>query len=420
MMATRSILECAHPLRPLLAGLAIIGCAVAGQAIAQSAEGTAQSATTRMLQLVPQAASSPVPSPGPGQGEQALKNLPAGAGALHMKELLKALQEGKTDSLPAAEARAVDSAQKSAEGTMEQYAKAEHEKQFSEQASKNWLLQAQDAFVAALPPRDQALGRSIIQGDGTIPGSTGQVYVFVSRSMPMSLLRAYALDAMYSGAILVTKGIRRGETVKDYVQEMLDDYNSADGQVLATQEINPNLFDMFDVKVVPTVVWTARAGLEDVGSGCEAPAPIARPRMTLDGPSGTKIEVEKPTCLPAPGSSYYKLAGALKMDYVLERFVKAGAPKAVLDTYREHTKAAAQNVFQGASDVPLGNAMPRIADDIHVDALPKRLLKSWQEDLKHFKVRRGPYGPAFGEDGEDDPAYRELLEKRIRHGLGLS
>lgn len=406
-------------LKPLLVGLVIAGSVLAGPVLAQNAEDTAQTATARMLHLVPQAAKDSAPSLGPGQGEHVLSNLPAGAGALHMKELMRALQEGSSNRLSAPEAHAIESAQKSASGAMEQYAGAEREKQFSEQASKDWLRQAQEAFVSALPPRDQALGRSVILGDGTIPGSTGQVYVFVSRSMPMSLLRAYALDAMYSGAILVTKGIRRGETVKDYVQEMLDDYNSADGQVLATQEINPNLFDMFDVKVVPTVVWTARGGLEDVGSGCEAPAPLARPRIVLDGPGGRKIEAEKPTCLPAPETSYYKLAGALKMDYVLERFVNAGAPQSILETYREYTKAATQSVFQ-AVPAPLGNAMPQLPDAIHVDALPKRLLESWQEDLKHFKVHRGPYGPAFGEDGEDDPAYREYLEKRIRHGLGLS
>src|SRR5690606_26468094 len=117
----------------------------------------------------------------------------------------------------------------------------------------------------------------------------------------------------------------------------------------------PNLFDMFKVDVVPSVVWTNRAGLDDIGSGCETPPDILKQMIQVDGPNDELITVEKPTCLPAPDSSYYKLTGALKMEYVLDRFEGAGVPKFAVDTYRERLAVRTANVHQGDVVATTGN-----------------------------------------------------------------
>lgn len=351
-------------------------------------------------------------------GTDRVPKLKPGQGVVRMKELMGAIKDESYSELGEGVAKGVKSGVESATYSADASNMDPNTILSTIEQVDSWQNQALEAYVAALPPRDQALGRSIMLGDGTAEGHTGKVYIFVSRSMPMSLLRAYALDAAYAGATLVVKGIRKGDTVKDYVLEMLEDFNSAGGQVLASTEINPNLFDMFDVKVVPTVVWTNRTGLDETGSGCEAPPEMLAPQIDVPGPKGTTVRVEKPTCIQAPESSYFKLAGALKLDYVLGRFVERGAPSELLSGYRERLVERHANVHENVQPT-LGNQMAPVFEDLQIDSLPKRVLEGWLEDLMEFNVQRGPYGPAFGE-GEDDMVYRKELLEQIRHGLGLS
>lgn len=350
--------------------------------------------------------------------DQGVIGLKEGQGVVRMQELMRAIHGENLDPLDEQTRQAIEGAQRSANHAVDMNNYDPSTVIKMAETAPSWQKQMLESYVAGLPPRDQALGRSILLGDGTVPGVEGQLYFFVSRSMPMSMLRAYAMDAMYAGATLVVKGIRKGDTVKDYVMEMLEDYNSADGQVLAGMEINPNLFDMFEVEVVPTVVWTNRIGLNDVGSGCVAPPDFAAPKMTVEGPQGAHISVEKPYCMPVSETSYFKLAGALKIDYVLERFVEAGAPAQALEAYRARLAQRHSNVHEHVAPT-LGNAMPALAEDITIDRMPRWILEDWQESLQTSNVRRGPYGPAFGEDFEDDPVYREELTRKIRHGLGV-
>lgn len=285
--------------------------------------------------------------------------------------------------------------------------------------SSKFEQMAREAYVAALPPRDRALGASVILGDGTAAGE-GRMYIFVSRSMPQSLLRAYAVDAFYMGAQLVVKGIRKGDTIKEYVQNAMEEFNSLDGMVMSGMEINPNLFDMFNINVVPAVVWTNRVGLDDVGSGCQnLPEGIAAPQLSLLGPDDQYMTVDKPTCAQLPESSYFKIAGSLTLPYVLDRFEEAGLPRSITDEYRGRLAERTNNLHDGSVTQTTGNAMAPVSYKAKFDRLPKAVLQGFQEQLQSFNVQRGPFGPTFSPDAEDDPAYREELEKKIRHGLGL-
>ena len=284
-------------------------------------------------------------------------------------------------------------------------------------AQSDKLNQAtREAYVAALPPRDRARGASMLLGDGTEPTGAGHLYYFVSRSMPMSLLKAYALDAVYTRATLIVKGTRKGDTIKEYLQSVVDDFNSADGQILAGIEINPNLFDVFNVTVVPTAVWTNHRGMDDVGSGCPHEQPPVQ--IVLDGPDESRVTVDKPACDLAPATSYYKIAGALTSIYVFDKFVEAGAPVAAINAYRLALTERHSDV-NAALGTSLGNNMAPITQDIHLDSLPRYVLEAWQDRLAHGPVKRGPYGPSFTPGEEDDPVYRQELQKIVDHGLGL-
>lgn len=289
---------------------------------------------------------------------------------------------------------------------------------FNLQHSKAMEQATREAYVKAMPKRDQARGAALLLNDGTLPGHNGRLLIFVSRSMPMSMLRAYAMDAMYLGAPLVVKGLRKGQTVKEYVEESVEQFNSVDGQHLASMEINPNLFDMFDVKVVPTVVWTNRVGLDDINSSCDEPA--GPPEMvSFMGPHDVPIEAERPTCAKAPESSYYKIAGSLNMDYVLDRFEAAGLAKEATAPFRAGLLARAGGVVQYGEQAPVGNYMAPVRSDTKIERMPRHILEAWQESLAEENVARSPYGPVFGEDQEDDPEYRRELQERVTRGLAL-
>lgn len=341
------------------------------------------------------------------------------SGVDRMKSIMDSLQSGQQGGLSDDTQRAVQTGISSGEKSSKLDMPASTV-DFSLRQSNQWEAMSKDAYVASLPPRDRALGQSILLGDGTLPGHKGKLYFFVSRSMPASMLRAYALDALYTGATLVTRGIRKGDTIKEYVEESINDYNNAEGQMLASIEVNPNLFDMFQVDVVPAVVWTNRIGLEDIGSGCQnLPEGAAIPQIELMGPEDRPILLDKPICAPASNTSYYKLTGALALPYVLERFEEAGLSKEATAPIRAGLADARGSVLPGRAVAPVGNAIALMDDDVKLDRMPRHVLQDWKTQLATSNVQRTLYGPDFSSDGEDDPVYREELDKQIRHGLGL-
>lgn len=336
----------------------------------------------------------------------------------HMQKIIEAIKSGKLDALPDAQRKAVESGMRSANASSNLDNLDQKVVDFSIKHASQWQQMAREAYVAALPPRDRARGESVLLGDGTLPDSEGRLYYFVSRSMPMSLLKAYAVEALHTGGTLVVKGIRRGDTIKEYVEEAVADFNNAEGQVLSNMEINPNLFDMFDVSVVPTVVWTNKIGLDDIGAGCEnLPEGTPVPLLTVEGPDGNPLQVEKPVCAQAPSGAYYKIAGALTTQYVLERFQSAGAPPKAMAHYQGRLAARNANVFDGSVKQGTGNSMQPITADLTLDVLPRETFWYWAEELETKNVQRGPYGPAFTLDEADDPAYRDELKAFIRQRL---
>jgi type-F conjugative transfer system pilin assembly protein TrbC len=341
------------------------------------------------------------------------------AGVNRMQAIMDGVAKGKLGGLDDATRAAINTGLSSAKTTADVDHMDARTVDFAVKESEKMEQMSREAYVAALPPRDRALGASVLLGDGTVSGE-GRMYIFVSRSMPQSLLRAYAVDAFYMNASLVVKGLRRGDTLKEYLQEAMQDFNSLDGMAMAPMEINPNMFDMFDVQTVPAVVWTNRVGLDDVGSGCQnVPDGASVEKLNLEGPDDTYISVDKPSCAKLPDSSFYKMTGALEMGYVLQKFQDAGLPKDVVDTYRSKLAERTGNVLDGTVTQDLGNGMAPVSIDAKLDHLPKAVLLDIQGQMMHSNVQRGPFGPTFSNDEDDDKAYRQELTEKIRHGLGL-
>lgn len=332
--------------------------------------------------------------------------------------LMEAIQRGDYSQLPPGLLNAVRSAQSSAKisSTLERAPQSTID--FSIKASSELLQNAREAYVAALPPRDKARGAAVMLGSGALAEGQGKLYYFVSRSMPQSLLRAYAMEALYTGGTLVVKGLRKGDTVKEYIEEVMSEFNSVDGQVLAALEINPNLFDMFGVTTVPTTVWSNLIGLADIGAGCQSLGDAA-PQVELTGPDEDPILVQKPQCAPADATTYYKITGALTTDYVIDRFESAGAPRAAMQRYRLRLAERHQDVSGGVAAQQIGNKLTPLPQKITLGAMPRGVLAHWQDQLSRANVQRGPFGPIFSNDAEDDPLYRQELTDQVQHGLGL-
>jgi type-F conjugative transfer system pilin assembly protein TrbC len=344
--------------------------------------------------------------------------VPAQSGINRMKSIIEGVSKNNTGELQQSTQQAIQTGLDSAKVSADVDHMDARTVDFAVDQSAKWQQMAREAYVAALPPKDRALGASVLLGDGT--GGQGRIYIFVSRSMPQSLLRAYAVDAFYLGAQLVVKGVRKGDTLKEYISDAMENFNNIDGMAMAGMDINPNLFDMFDVKVVPAVVWSDRVGLDDVGSGCQnLPDDAPVPKLNLTGPDDEILTVDKPVCAKMPETSYYKMSGALALPYVLDRFQEAGLAKPVVEKYRGMLAERTGNVFDGSVTQTSGHAIAPVSPDAKLDRLPKTVLLSIQEQLQTGSVQRGPFGPTFSSEADDDAQYRQELNEKIRHGLGL-
>lgn len=139
-------------------------------------------------------------------------------------------------------------------------------------------------------------------GHGAVPENA--LIVFVSFSMPESVLENLAAQAKEAGATLVLRGMK--ESRLSVTQTAAASVNRAG----ATWEINPNLFSMFSVTAVPTVVLTgAGSALEE---GC---------------PEGASS-----SC--SPRSLYGKVEGDLSIVAALDVMQRRSSSPAVADAAR--------------------------------------------------------------------------------------
>ena len=149
------------------------------------------------------------------------------------------------------------------------------------------------------------------------PKSQSGLYIFVTWAMPLDMLRAYALEAMWTGGFLVFRGLPPGRSITDFFMKDLNQIIYDKGASAAVS-IDPRLYDLYSVSVAPTIVFTtdrnnpmcAGAGTHDVQAKDE---------------KGKAVIVPYELCPKMDPSKYWKMAGAVTVDYALSAFQSSGA-----------------------------------------------------------------------------------------------
>lgn len=241
------------------------------------------------------------------------------------------------------------------------YERALKDKEITE-ASKSVSRRADDIANEVLAQkRDQ-----ILDFLGIDPESSTALYYFVSWSMPLNILRSYALEAMWSGGTLVIKGVPPGKDLAQFFMEDVQQLIYGKG-ASANISIDPRLFDAYQVEVVPTLVYST-----------------VRDNFQCQGVVRTKIE--HPTqelfydrCPPLETNSYYKISGAVTTSYALEQFKEKGAPG--VDS---HLSALSKGFATGEKP---GKEITAFAGEWK-DAITPEDRKNIQEALDLFKAKQ--------------------------------
>lgn len=149
---------------------------------------------------------------------------------------------------------------------------------------------------------------------GLNPEADTALYYFVSWSMPLELLRSYAVEAMWSGGTLVFRGVPPGREIGKFLVEDLRKLVYSKGAA-ANVSLDPRLFDAYAVSVVPTMVFTST---RDNFQCDEESAPVK-----ING-----VSARYGKCPPVSADKYWKLSGNVTTSYALEQFIANGAQEA--------------------------------------------------------------------------------------------
>jgi len=154
--------------------------------------------------------------------------------------------------------------------------------------------------------------KNILEFLGLNPEGETSLYYFVSWSMPIEVLRSYAVEAMWSGGTLVFKGIPPDMDLKTYVTSRLNDLVYGKG-ASASISIDPRLYDAYGIKVVPAIVYTEdRKNFSCTG--------IVTKTLVVE-----KQEIPLYSCPPIDPAKYWKISGAVTTDFALRLMIESGA-----------------------------------------------------------------------------------------------
>jgi len=164
---------------------------------------------------------------------------------------------------------------------------------------------------------------------GVDPQADTALYYFVSWSMPIEMLRSYAIEAMWTGGTLMFKGVPPGKDIGTFILKDLRSLVYGKG-ASANISIDPRMFDSYEIKTVPTIVFTkVRANMS-----CQGVNPVT----FKEGDQTLSYD----TCPALDPSMYYKMSGAVTTNYALETFIEDGAVEA-----KPHLQALARGWVNG-------------------------------------------------------------------------
>jgi type-F conjugative transfer system pilin assembly protein TrbC len=143
-------------------------------------------------------------------------------------------------------------------------------------------------------------------------------YVFVSRSMPNSLIRAYSIEAERLGLSLVFRGFSNGGFNTNYTKEF--------GRLFHTRsdamsiQIDPRLFDVFNIERVPSILLT------DIPSLSMCNGQVEKTKFSY---SNQIFDYTR--CQKADSDRYCKIDGAVDADWAIKKMSANGC--ALADSY---------------------------------------------------------------------------------------
>ncbi len=181
-----------------------------------------------------------------------------------------------------------------------------------EQSAMQFKRRADDIADSAMAERRNRVLKFL----GINPEGDSALYYFLSFSMPMELMRAYVVEAMWSGGTIIFRGAPPDRKIEDFMIQDLRQLLYGKGSSVNI-DIDPRLYDAYDIKTIPTIVYTRD-----------------RRQLTCDTPSGFNIAAQDgsnatySTCSAIDQDKYWKMSGAVTSDYALRAFVEAGAPGA--------------------------------------------------------------------------------------------
>ena len=155
----------------------------------------------------------------------------------------------------------------------------------------------------------EAAHNTALKGLGINPSSNTALYYFVSWSMPLNMLRQYALEAMWDGGTLEFRGVPPGMTVGHFILHDLETLIYGKGSS-ADISIDPRMFDTYQVTSVPTIVFTTSRTNFD----CEIQHDMVFNKQSL----------QYRVCPPLSSKLYDKITGAVTSLYALQTFEDSG------------------------------------------------------------------------------------------------
>ena len=169
-------------------------------------------------------------------------------------------------------------------------------------------------------PDMEANRKKVLKFLGINPNSNSAIYIMVSWSMPLPMIRSYAVEALWTGGELAVRGVPPGVSLKTFLLKDLRQlvYDKGAGSVIS---IDPRLFDTYKVTVAPTIVLTTDThnfNCVDAGKGS----------VTVN-----KKQYSFNYCPPMARDKYWKIEGAVTLGYALRAFKEAGAPASVVNMY---------------------------------------------------------------------------------------
>ena len=138
------------------------------------------------------------------------------------------------------------------------------------------------------------------------PNKETKLYIFVSTSMPPSLLRAYIFDAAWANGTLVFRGIPKGMKIGAFLKKYIFPVMKSNSG-LAPIVLDPRLWTQYKVSAAPSIVYSEVTPADEIFA-CDA----------SQGKSAKPWGGAFADCGPYPENKYWKVAGSVSAAWALE------------------------------------------------------------------------------------------------------